>query len=78
MCFINMATNARFRWNNVVANMSLHGGDTAVSRAMKTTEDIKLQINATTAKYASYNNRTYQSDIFHQQLLETDVILQWK
>ena len=43
-----MATNARFRWNNVVANTSLHGGDTAVSGAMKTIKDIKLQINATT------------------------------
>ena len=56
-CASSMATNARFRWNNVVANMSLHGGETAVSGAMKTIEDIKLQINVTTANYASYNRQ---------------------
>ena len=62
-CLIN-GNQFQICWDIVIANVPLHGGEADVSGPMKTIEDIKLQINATTANYASDHRQSIPNQYF--------------
>ena len=62
-CLIN-GNQFQICWDIVIANVSLHGGEADVSGPMKTIEGIKLQINATTANYASDHRQSIPNQYF--------------